>query len=47
MRKLADLVGSALEDVVHEAVHYRLGLAADAGVGADLAEHLVDVWSYS
>ena len=37
------LGGDALEDVVHEAVHDRHGLAADAGVGVDLLEDLVDV----
>jgi hypothetical protein len=33
----------ALEDVVHEAVHDRHGLAADARVGVNLLQHLVDV----
>lgn len=33
----------ALEDVVHEAVHDRHGLAGHSGVGMDLFEHLVDV----
>lgn len=33
----------ALEDVVHEAVHDRHGLRADAGVGVNLLQHLVDV----
>ncbi len=33
----------ALEDVVDEAVHDRHGLAADARVGVDLLEDLVDV----
>jgi len=37
------LGGDALEDVVDEAVHDRHGLAADARVGVDLLEHLVDV----
>jgi hypothetical protein len=37
------LGGDALEDVVDEAVHDRHGLAADAGVGVDLLQHLVDV----
>lgn len=37
------LGGDALEDVVHEAVHDRHGLAADAGVRVDLLQHLVDV----
>lgn len=35
--------GDALEDVVHEAVHDRHRLAADAGVGVNLLQHLVDV----
>jgi len=35
--------GNALEDVVHEAVHDRHGLAGDPGVGVNLLEHLVDV----
>ena len=33
----------ALEDIVHEAVHDRHRLAADASVGMDLLQHLVDV----
>lgn len=33
----------ALEDVVHEAVHDRHGLAGHSGIGVDLFEHLVDV----
>lgn len=33
----------ALEDVVHEAVHDRHGLAGHSGVGMYLFEHLVDV----
>jgi len=37
------LGGDALEDVVHERVHDRHGLAADASVGVDLFQHLVDV----
>jgi len=37
------LRGNALEDVVHEAVHDRHGLAGDPGVGVNLLEHLVDV----
>lgn len=37
------LGGDALEDVVHEAVHDRHGLAADTRVGVDLLQHLVDV----
>jgi hypothetical protein len=37
------LGSDALEDVVDEAVHDRHGLAADARVGVDLLEHLVDV----
>lgn len=37
------LGGDALEDVVDEAVHDGHGLAADARVGMDLLQHLVDV----
>ena len=37
------LGSDALEDVVHEGVHDRHGLAADAGVGVHLLQHLVDV----
>ena len=37
------LGGDALEDVVHERVHDRHGLARDSGVGVDLLQHLVDV----
>lgn len=33
----------AFEDIVHKAVHDRHSLAADARVGVDLLEHLVDV----
>ena len=35
--------GDALEDGVHEAVHDRHRLAADAGIGVNLLQHLVDV----
>ncbi|KAF2898115.1 hypothetical protein ILUMI_08057 [Ignelater luminosus] len=35
--------GDALEDIVHEAVHDRHGLAGNAGVQMDLFQHLVDV----
>lgn len=35
--------GDAFEDVVHERVHDRHGLAGDTGVGVDLLQHLVDV----
>ena len=41
--KLAGLAGDALEDVVDERVHDGHSLLADAGVGVDLLEHLVDV----
>ena len=41
--ELARLAGDALEDVVDEGVHDRHSLLADAGVGVDLLEHLVDV----
>jgi hypothetical protein len=37
------LGGDAFEDVVHEAVHDRHGLRADASVWVDLLQHLVDV----
>jgi len=37
------LGGDALEDVVHERVHDRHGLAADASVGVDLLQDFVDV----
>ena len=37
------LAGDALEDVVDEGVHDRHSLLADAGVGVDLLQHLVDV----
>ena len=39
----AGLGGNALEDVVHEGVHDRHGLAGDTSVGVDLLEDLVDV----
>ena len=35
--------GDALEDIVHERVHDRHGLARDTGVGVDLLQHFVDV----
>ena len=41
--KLASLTGNALEDVLDERVHDGHSLLADAGVGVDLLEHLVDV----
>ena len=41
--KLASLAGDALEDVLDEGVHDGHSLLADAGVGVDLLEHLVDV----
>ncbi|CAL4125574.1 unnamed protein product, partial [Meganyctiphanes norvegica] len=37
------LGGDALEDVVHERVHDGHGLGADASVGVDLLQDLVDV----
>ena len=37
------LLGDALEQVVHERVHDRHGLGADAGVRVHLLQHLVDV----
>jgi hypothetical protein len=37
------LCGDALKDVIHEGVHDRHGLGADASVGVDLLQHLVDV----
>ncbi len=37
------LGSDALEDVVDEGVHDAHGLGADAGVGVDLLQHLVDV----
>lgn len=37
------LSGDTFEDVVHEGVHDRHGLAGDTGVRVDLLEHLVDV----
>ena len=39
----AGLVGDALKDVVDERVHDHHGLGADAGVGVNLLQHLVDV----
>ena len=39
----ASLGGDALEDVVHERVHDRHGLAGDTGVGVHLLQHFVDV----
>jgi hypothetical protein len=41
--KLASLSGDTLEDVVDEGVHDGHALLADAGVGVDLLEDLVDV----
>ena len=41
--ELSSLAGDALEDVVDERVHDAHALLADAGVGVDLLEHLVDV----
>ena len=41
--KLSSLAGDALEDVVDERVHDAHPLLADAGVGVDLLEDLVDV----
>mgnify|MGYP000910228047 CR=1 FL=1 len=41
--KLSGLAGDALEDVVDERVHDAHPLLADAGVGVDLLEDLVDV----
>ena len=41
--KLARLAGDALEDVVDERVHDGHAARADARVGVDLLEHLVDV----
>ena len=41
--KLSSLTGDALEDVVDERVHDAHPLLADAGVGVDLLEDLVDV----
>ena len=43
VRQTRRLGGDALEDVVDELVHDRHGLAADARIGVDLLEHLVDV----
>jgi len=41
--KLSGLAGDALEDVVDERVHDAHPFLADAGVGVDLLEDLVDV----
>jgi len=41
--ELSSLASNALEDVVDERVHDAHALLADAGVGVDLLEHLVDV----
>ena len=41
--KLTGLAGDALEDVIDERVHDAHPLLADAGVGVDLLEDLVDV----
>lgn len=35
--------GDAFEDVVHEGVHDRHGLARDTGIGMDLLENFVDI----
>jgi len=35
--------GDSLEDVVHEGIHDRHGLAGDTGVGMDLFEDFIDV----
>jgi len=43
VRQARSLGGDAFEDVVDERVHDRHGLAADARVGVDLLEDLVDV----
>lgn len=37
------LVGNALKDIIDKRVHDAHGLGADASVGVDLLEHLVDV----
>ncbi len=42
-RELSGLSGNTLEDVVDEGVHDGHSLLADAGVGVDLLEDLVDV----
>jgi hypothetical protein len=42
-RELSSLTGDTLEDVVDEGVHDGHSLLADAGVGVDLLEDLVDV----
>ena len=41
--KTRSLAGDSLEDVVHEGVHDRHGLAGDTGVRVYLLQHLVDV----
>ena len=41
--KTGGLGGNALKDVVHEGVHDGHGLGADASVGVDLLQDLVDV----
>ena len=41
--KLSSLAGDALEDIVDERVHDAHPLLADAGVGVDLLQDLVDV----
>ena len=41
--KTAGLSCNALEDVIHEGVHDRHGLAGDTSVGVHLFQHLVDV----
>ena len=42
-RELGGLQGEALEDVVDEGVHDGHASLADAGLGVDLLQHLVDV----
>ena len=41
--KTSSLSGHLVEDVVDEGVHDTHGLGADASVGVDLLEHLVDI----
>ena len=43
MGESACLGGNSLKDIIDEAVHDAHGLGADASVGVDLFEHLVDV----
>jgi len=42
-RELSGLAGNALEDVIDERIHNAHALLADAGIGVDLLEDLVDV----